>query len=401
MPTAQQNSTLTMYFCGSGNNMTAEKTNKHAVPKLINMARNRHIGYDGPGGNPCGNAIYKMAPDGIRFDLSGEAKQFTNAKTSKWYNKLKGAKNGANGYGVGNTIKAAVNWLHVMMSEYQSKPFTDINLCGHSRGSVTAVTMAWAIQRILVPRLPNIRVNMFLFDPVAGGIHRFEDSYNLQKTTFSVKRDELPPCVASFRGLMAANMCGSLKFGLGKKDEGFESTMPAAGNCLDYKVYVMPGGHNSATKYNVLNEGSQIGRIGMHLAQTFLETHGSQFHGSFKLSGPEILECYAVARNPMRGARTRHAKFEDIDNDLKFFSDSGNSIASVNRLAALPDSTLFGHDFWVNNHHREIFSAMYPSLAYKLDNGKISINEMNRIKMSCPETALLTAVTQKVETMLY
>lgn len=383
MPNA--NTTLTMYFCGSGNNMCEYKANKHAVPHLIHLAKGRHIGFDGPGGNDKGHDFFVRNNDGSFVkDMNGN-KLYTGKKKVK-AGKLN--KNSKTGHGTNKTFEKAMDWLMNRFSDFHSNPVIDINLCGHSRGSVTATAVAWAINYFIKPEFPKIRVNMFLFDPVAGIKNEFNKLNSYDGEGFPIDIDKLPKVVQKFRGLYAANMIGSL--GVMSKDKGFQSTMPTQNGCPDYDVYVMPGGHNGATKYNLQDGGSQIGRIGLHMAQKFLIDNGSTFSGDCRITPEDVLEGYAMARNPKRGARAQVKSFSKLNEDLQFFSDDNQVQTTSHRQGTISSfSTFFGDRFFVNDHHAEVFTQRFPMIAAKVKIGKVHLNDITRLQMPCPETALL------------
>ncbi len=380
--------TLTVYFCGSGNNMSEDKSQKHVVPYLISIARNRHIGFDGPGGNRKGTKMYEMNDNNtFKVDSQGNKQRIPGAKGKTGIGALTGA--GANA-----TIYGAVEWIKNRLDA--GYPVTTINLCGHSRGSVSAVITAWILDRLYRVSRPNLRVNMFLFDPVAGARHNFNGSYAVGSQRITVKMDELPLIVKNFRGLMAANMAGNMKkFGmnLGPKDDGFQSTMPknSYNGCETYDVVVMPGGHNSATKYNLNNGGSWIGRIALAMATGFLRDHGSAFSANHDLNWNQICEGYAFARTPTN--RQLQGKDQNEDLDMEFFGNDNTALTSNHRGVSVNEfSSVFGHDLYVNKHHLTAFQRALPHVAPFVARGeKISVEMMKRIALTMPNTARLLA----------
>ncbi|MEM9061533.1 MAG: hypothetical protein AAGD13_13815 [Pseudomonadota bacterium] len=367
-------STITMFFCGSGNNLSEYKATKHAVPYLCKIARFRHIGFAGPGGNSNSTAVYKMNDNGTFFRNDDGNKVYVGPKeigTSK--------KSGATGAGVGATIKSALDWLKLHMDGTAGgAPVDTINMCGHSRGSVTAVIVAWAIQAIYKPTRPNLKVNLFLFDPVAGYKNHFQSMYSHSGVTFQVDINQLPNCVDNFEGVMAANMEGS--YLVMSKDKGFQSSMPAAPNNGGYyRVFVMPGGHNGATKFNLDKSGSNIGRIGLHLAQTFLEWCGSRFSVNHKLTDAQVLEAYAMARNPNAGMSGVKKK---LDEDRHFFSGNNTMLTTDYRAPLVRKHLGHGHAFFVNNHHKELFLRTFGGHDWTMfiASGMISLDEVKRLR---------------------
>lgn len=78
----------------------------------------------------------------------------------------------------------------------------------------------------------------------------------------------------------------------------FKSSMPQPrSETTDYQVYVMPGNHDTATRYNLDGGGGNlIGEIGFSLAKSFLIDCGSSFRdGTAGVLEPrEMVEKYAI-----------------------------------------------------------------------------------------------------------
>ncbi|MEM7210407.1 MAG: hypothetical protein AAF479_00725, partial [Pseudomonadota bacterium] len=166
--------------------MSEYKASKHAVPYLISIARQRHIGFDGPGGNPSSLAVYEMNNDGsFKMDSQWRKTKTEHAPKAKpqgLKDLAKGKLHSANGGGANATVIKAVDWLCARM--FDGVGITTINLCGHSRGSITAIAVAWAIEKLIKPHLPNIKVNLFLFDPAAGRVNEFRPNYDYNGHVF-------------------------------------------------------------------------------------------------------------------------------------------------------------------------------------------------------------------------
>lgn len=382
--------TATLYFCGSGNDMSDYKSAKHAVPQLIRTARYRHIGFDGPGGNPNGQVVYELNADGsFHIDTDGRKVVLPNTKQDSSFAAMTGS-------GVGMTLMKAIKWLEDRLNA-TGLPITNINLCGHSRGSITALAFAWAVEALFKPTRPNLRVNMFLFDPVLGKLNQFQPRYVYNGNQFSVHYDRLPPVVKNFQGIIAANMAGRMK-GTMKKDTGFQSSMPAnsPATCEDYMVWVMPGGHNGATKFNLNDGGSWMGKIGLSMAADFLSYHGSGFFAQHVLTPREICEGYAICRLP---SHVRYVKDNEGTKDIDFFDKNNEAKTTKYRAAVLGDfSTHWGHDFFVNDHH-EIALKFSNRVAYdKISKGEsFTRQEVNVLRATMPKTVDLLYTLGMVE----
>ncbi|MEM9060488.1 MAG: hypothetical protein AAGD13_08480 [Pseudomonadota bacterium] len=384
---ANPDTTLTIYFCGSGNNLTAYKAHKHAVPQLCKVARNRHIGYDGPGGHNTNTLVYEMNGNGTFYRDDKGNKVHTGPDKDVEVDSNVGSQ--ASGKGANMMIKKSFEWLWYHCGSPAAllkKPVKTINLCGFSRGSVNAVVAAYFIDAVLKPRIPTLTVNMFVFDPVkgSGGANEYNQTYHFdagfKKYSFGVDIHKLPPVVQDFKATVAANMAGTTA-GVISKDWGFQSTLPTQNKTPNYEVVVMPGGHNSGTKYNLENKGSNMGRIGISMAQEFLSDHGSQFSANYVMSTRQTVEAYAIARNPGKGVKAK--------DDFAFFDKKGHVKTSKRRAeVAGRYNDWLDHGFFVNNQHAKALKKVLPDLEHRLRMGQvIGPNDFTAThKFAYPET---------------
>src|SRR5262245_38642156 len=115
---------------------------------------------------------------------------FKEGKEPSWWQKLRGtgpykdkghwsrAKGMLGGCGTQDNVLITLQWL---WEEYYKQPFTVCNLTGWSRGAVTCIAIANAMQEAGFAGL-GVRVNAFLYDPVPGGLNDFKSSGNFAQT---------------------------------------------------------------------------------------------------------------------------------------------------------------------------------------------------------------------------
>lgn len=363
----QPENTITVFFCGSGGNLSAMKTAKFAVPALFGAARGRHMGFDGVGGNGKGYNAYEMNPDGTL--KIHEDKKVYSGPVKKWKGTMKGWVQGKNGRGTNCIATKAMDWIINEVTAFGKPIVNTINLCGHSRGSVTATMVAWMCQAMLLSDFPTMRVNLFLFDPVDGAANEFDKLIEYRGTPITNNYRVLPNIVEHFETVVSSNM--GAEWGKGArwiKDATFGIAVPGRSTqpIGNYRIHCFPGGHNGATKYNTSNGGTKMGQIGMHLAYQFLTRHGSVFHSNMGLTSNEVLEAYAEFRIPDK-AMQKYLK----DGDWSHFDKSEIYKTSKNRKGFVAThNTNLEHEFFINKHHEDVFSHKFGAIAQYMRNNQ-------------------------------
>lgn len=154
-----------------------------------------------------------------------------------------------------------------------------VNLVGWSRGGVTCVKFAQAMERS--ERLSDIPINMYVADPVPGiGNH---DSGMSIFGGHKSKRYEITPNVKSYMQVVAEN----------DRRLEFRPLKPRLDNALCQgdaatAVVRLPGHHS-----NVVKDNSTSGKIAHDLAYRFLRAHGTDFKKSAgRLSQQESYDLY-------------------------------------------------------------------------------------------------------------
>ena len=345
---------VTLYFCGSGNNR--DQGNKNTIPRLYDTTKGeRRIIFDGPGGAAIKKteAITKALAGGdisTGWAVTAKGKAANQAKT---WEKMLAAQHGTKttaltGTGTQSNIVMALQWLWL---EYYKHPFADVNVAGFSRGGVSAIMLGHAMQAAGFADLASVRVNIFTFDPVPGGLNDFKDKGNFAATGRAGTPKTLAPIVANYRSILQE----SLKTWIGgivPKDRTFKCVVP------DYigsnpartprELFPMPGDHGASASYT---NDKGPGAIGAHLCQSFLMAHGTDFTSNFVLSPSELLEAYATTRL----SHTKGGK--------AFGEKQAASKHRVNLVA----NPFRRHPFYVNAQHATLMAMHYPSVAKAID----------------------------------
>lgn len=367
---------VTIYFCGSGNDRT--QGDKNTLPYLYNNTvgkpgnpneNGRAIIFNGPGGAKILNTekIMKMVDSG-KDSSKGILKSKAKAWNQMLNNKHNDHLNAMTGGGTQSNIVTALQWLWLCWHE---APFVDINIAGFSRGGVSCIMLAHAIQEAGFPKLGNIRVNVFTFDPVPGSLNDFKNSGKFSGTGRAGTPTTLPPCVSSYRSILQENIATTMYLVV-PKDRTFKCVVP------DYtgsnpkrtprELIPMPGAHSASAAYN---RGPGTGEIGLHLCQEFLEAHGTVFGCNDKLSPLELIEAYSAAR-------FFHSK------KVGTFGAKKKPSKARKGLINNPFRT---HEFFVNSHHATLMYEHASDVAQCIDgDAPLQDSAIGRIKSTLPQT---------------
>jgi hypothetical protein len=234
-----------------------------------------------------------------------------------------------------------------------------VNLTGWSRGAVTCVGIANALAKRGVTS-----INLFLFDPVPGT--KAVNSWN-----WTQELNTLPDAVRRASVLLMEQMVGGVT--TAKELLLQPLTAPFAGGTAT--VYPMPGRHNTAVENDAVFP--EVAAIGEHLCTAFLLANGTAFERTRLLREAEVVEQYATVKRRQKAASTGAgytARTFAIDNPLR------ESL------------------FFVNQHHRQTFAAVYPVVAQILDAGfetprwsARAAEEAQRLRGSSPAMAAVIA----------
>ena len=351
---------VSIYCCGTGGHRG--KHAKWAVPHLYDTTKGeRKFICDGPGGAK----IPKVEDILKKVESGGKVKKKLFEKTHS-----KGMRKQASGEGTADNIILCLQWLWL---EYYKERFVDINLIGWSRGAVTCIMLSHSIQSAGFTELnPNIRVNVFAFDPVPGSKNDFAVKGTFESTGRTGTPDELAPCVASYESILHEKIKKYLK-GPIKKDKNFVCAVPSYTGHNQHRTpqvtYPMPGGHGDSGKYNESEGGGPIGRIGIHLAQDFMTRHGTEYTVNHLRTNTELCEDYAQVRLAYteKGSMAKKAPSQYRKDVVKnAFRDD---------------------DFYINHHHHGLVEQTFPHLAAHLaGNGQMGVKELGQLAWCSPSS---------------
>lgn len=365
---------VTLYFCGSGNDRNMGATN--ALPHLYeNTAGNRKAIFDGPGGAKIlkTEEIMKMVESGkdskpglkVWKSLSERKEKSWNKMLSNYHNDTTTSMTGT---GTQSNIVMALQWLWL---EWYKERFVDINLAGFSRGGVSCIMLAHAIQEAGFTELGNIRVNIFTFDPVPGSLNDFKNKGTFSSTGRAGKPSLLPPCVSSYCSILQENI-KKFDYGILPKDRTFKCVVPdytgSNPSRMPRELYPMPGGHSASQAYT---SGPGTGEIGIHLAQEFLERNGTKLNCGHKLNAVELIEAYSAVRFFY----------------TKKVGTYGKKRKPSYHRGKIVNNPFREHEFFINSHHASLMYMHAGDVARCIDEGaELSTTTQSRMAQTMPQT---------------
>src|SRR5262245_46003588 len=165
---------VTVFCCGTKSHRDRQG---EAVADMYRWCDGRKWINDGPGAP--GHAVPKIE------HLFKEGKQPTwwqNVRGKTPYNVHRGhwgdLQGQLGGTGSQDNVLVTLTWL---WEEYHHEPFTVCNLVGWSRGAVTCIAIANAMQHTEFAE-HGVRVNIFAYDPVPGGLNDFDEHGTFDET---------------------------------------------------------------------------------------------------------------------------------------------------------------------------------------------------------------------------
>lgn len=351
-------SVLTVFICGTQCNVSESVSSSYAVPYLASICVGNHFALDGIGGNKGNNTRYIHDELGF-FKLDQHGKKLNNQLAFKEFEIDEIA--GARGKGAESVIVNAMRYIEDRYKRSNYGAIKKINLIGFSRGAVCCTQLSWLIYGYAnTCKFPMPEVNMFLFDPVAGGINFFKGHMQFRGTKYRTDRTLLPSNVKNCFGLVQSFMDNNQ---LNAYGACFNSNMPKPSvSGTNYEVLAMPGGHSASCLYDASNDGTPLGQIGLSLAQSFLMKHGTKFLGDVTLSDHAMVEAYAQIRyeNDFKSKGTQEANKTMFQQGR--FLRSSQRRKQVNRHRKISD-----HPFFVNIHHKRLLHRVDAVTAREID----------------------------------
>jgi hypothetical protein len=143
----------------------------------------------------------------------------------------------ASAHGANSLSPQALQQQIVRMGRSTRGPMTRVNLVGWSRGAVTCIMIANAIQD--APDLRHLEVNIFAVDPVPGG---------LNQSIYSTMT-RLPACVRNYFGVYVAD----------ERSRGFTPVVPPQPTSCHVVLLPLPGMHATVAGSPWLDKNATVG----------------------------------------------------------------------------------------------------------------------------------------------
>lgn len=284
---------VTIYCCGT--NFDREKLTS-AVPYSYSITNGRKFILDGPG-SMLGNvlnaeSILKAVEQKKSYGKYNPLKYFYQRSKSKALaseNFTQGKKYKFNtntasisGDGTADNIIVALQWLII---EHYNLPFSQVNLVGWSRGAVTCIQLAHSINEAFKLRNPNLKVNVFAFDPVPGGVNDFNTKGECFASTGRIgSYNQLSSIINEYNSVLMEN----------EGKPGFGCISPSEFSTSNYLEVPLPGSHSDSVKFGK-NE-NYAGQLALHLCHQFLKRNGTNLESYQIMTDQEVIETYSKMR---------------------------------------------------------------------------------------------------------
>ncbi|QRP62907.1 hypothetical protein I6J77_12305 [Rhodanobacter sp. FDAARGOS 1247] len=307
--------------------------------------------------NPItGNRISGSGGGGSSFSKALGGKTSTSKLTRS--NKVGNALGNLSGLGWDENVIRTVNIIQDMIFEH-GQAIDRVNLAGWSRGAVTCIRIAAALNEVFGNEL---ECNIFGVDPVAG----LSAGKTIEDTT------RLTPNVARYIAIIAMHeMRKSFK-----PQDWSRLTVVDPGRTTAVML-PMPGVHNAQV---IPNEPAYAAYITRNLACGFLRSLGTSIDGvpyNFLCSAADMCEGYA--RLVMGLSEHKSYQTSGMKNRLVGGGLRRRSAAKHSRMDLY---TRGGKEsYWINEHHRACFAAAYPG-AYQtifedVGNGNLLLSKVD------------------------
>lgn len=327
-------SVFTIYCHGSGGHR--DKPDKEIVAfmgrRAVGEEYRDYLILDGVGGKPKGSN--NPNPMAGTFNWASRAKEPKgNTPVEMGGGDTYGAtRANIKGHGVEDNARHAV----VAIGDLPTLP-DRVNMVGWSRGAVTALVIANMLREIF----PQIEVNIFAFDPVAGneaGIGAGSES-----------RRHIPGSVKNYVGILAT---GENRKTFSPQDLSRVTVLnPASSNVL---FLPFPGKHSTAPQNND-PKAIDVTNISWTLVHRFFDAMGTPQAGKpVLLSDWQMLDSYARIKNRadvFGGIKQKGLKQRAI----------GKGFGQRDFVGHLDEYTKHS-DYFVNEHHRTLFKRWLPRM---------------------------------------
>jgi hypothetical protein len=244
----------------------------------------------------------------------------------------------------------------------------NVNMAGHSRGSMTALKIANALQEDGDTK--GCEVNLFLIDPVPGNLGWINAGmYKNIAIKGNVKNAYMLLAETERRNAFRAYV-----------DKMFLSSLPT------HRMDTVPGNHGGINELNPESGLHESADVVLHHAVTFLQTHGTVFHkpGRVTKTPEELSELYATIMldfqrykaqgheignhilqgGVAKGDRVVQVENKDVHPLLKLRHLAKDKVHGVG-MTTLPHAALSGLNkatrFFANQDHKAQFRVTFPS----------------------------------------
>ena len=238
------------------------------------------------------------------------------------------------GEGMDDNIRHAMAAMGNKWTDFNGQT---VNMVGWSRGAITAIRAANWIQEFYGS---GVNVNIFAFDPVAGG----------DLGTSSADTYTIPSVVKNFVGLLAMDE----KRG-GFRPQDINRFVIENRDATKFALLPIPGAHDTQVKLGKSAEYPEVAQIGRYMGYKFLQSLGSTFKSTETMySAVDLCEKYASTKGKLKG----YAKLgkKGIKQQMQGGLTTRDVATELDRY--MSHSTAY----FINEHHIECFKAAFPTI---------------------------------------
>ncbi len=353
---------FTLFCHGTGSHRT--RTDREIVTEFGKVATGQeytdYLILDGPGSaGGQGGAVKNPTENPLpgTFDPYTRDKQlksrhalgdagFTgkSLKNPKFMNLKKATNAGGGAWGTGWDD----NVIHAIAAISELDPLPQrVNMIGWSRGAVTCTKAAFKLHNVY----PQIAVNIFAIDPVAGPGNKGRHLFDKKEDTWNIREN-----VRNYIVTLA-------------EDERRKIMMPqdmkrvTISKMTNAVFLPFPGVHNTAVALRA-SEG-EVAQVVWRLAYAFLTHFGTRFEAPLApaYSGPEMCNLYGKMLVKRAGYKALYKKEVGLKD--------GKILGSKDRgFVSSKDKYVIEADYFINEHHREVFIRTYPKVYAFLFEGR-------------------------------
>jgi len=294
---------ITLFNCGTRYDVSNKE---ELIARLYASTGGEKYIFAGPGSNAMSRSDYDP---------------FSEKRGLGWVNPFSIARDSAVGSGMQYNVSCLMTYL-----ESQKEVPSVINMVGWSRGAVTCIMMANAIQS----KYEEIVVNIFCIDPVPG------------PSNFSKETLRVPSCVKKITTIIMEN-AHSTGFEAGRLYlQDSEKT--------DARIFPFPGSHSSCV---MDKDGipTQPGYVIHYLAEKFLAKHDTPISTSHHVTDVDLLDTYGKI-------------IIDTDKYMSLTADMGRRTLGGKKSWYIMNNHITDFNYYVNRHHEKVFKRKCSNLLF-------------------------------------